>query len=174
MSGSAGPQANSPSNQPPNQPPNSPSELPIKPRGLYRFLATLSAEVPHGTRFLYRSAESDVLGWVCERAAGQPMAQLLSELVWAPMGAEYDADLLHDGLGTAVHDGGLCATGRDGPGSVSCCLTGEWWEPAGSSRRSGCARPGPSTPIRAPCSPRPRLVRVSRWLVPEPVLVPPG
>jgi CubicO group peptidase (beta-lactamase class C family) len=84
-----------------------------EPRGLYRFLATLQAEAPHGERFLYRSAESDVLGWVCERAAGQPMAALISELIWAPMGAEHDAVLLHDGLGTAVHDGGLCATARD-------------------------------------------------------------
>ncbi|MGH3184263.1 MAG: serine hydrolase domain-containing protein, partial [Streptosporangiaceae bacterium] len=84
-----------------------------EPRGLYRFLATLSAEAPHGSRFLYRSAESDVLGWVCERAAGRPMAGLMSEMVWAPMGAEHDADLLHDGLGAAVHDGGLCATARD-------------------------------------------------------------
>ena len=86
---------------------------PVEPRGLYRFLATLQAEAPHGERFLYRSAESDVLGWVCERAAGRPMATLISELIWAPMGAEHDALLLHDGLGTAVHDGGLCATARD-------------------------------------------------------------
>jgi len=84
-----------------------------EPRGLYPYLATLGAEAPHGSRFLYRSAESDVLGWVCERAAGQPMAELMSALVWAPMGAEHDADLLHDGLGAAVHDGGLCATARD-------------------------------------------------------------
>jgi CubicO group peptidase (beta-lactamase class C family) len=84
-----------------------------EPRGLYRFLATLQAEAPHGERFLYRSAESDVLGWVCERAAGRPMAELISELIWAPMGAEHDALLLRDGLGTAVHDGGLCATARD-------------------------------------------------------------
>jgi CubicO group peptidase (beta-lactamase class C family) len=84
-----------------------------EPRGLYPFLATLQAEAPHGGRFLYRSAETDVLGWVCERAAGKPMAELLSVLVWAPMGAEHDAELLHDGLGTAVHNGGLCATVRD-------------------------------------------------------------
>jgi len=84
-----------------------------EPRGLYRFLAALPAGLPHGARFLYRSAESDALGWVCERAAGQAMAGLLSELIWAPMGAACDADLLHDGLGTAVHDGGLCATARD-------------------------------------------------------------
>ena len=84
-----------------------------EPRGLHRFLATLQAEAPHGERFLYRSAESDVLGWVCERAAGRPMAELISELIWAPMGAENDALLLHDGLGAALHDGGLCATARD-------------------------------------------------------------
>lgn len=83
------------------------------PRGLYRFLATLPREAPHGGRFLYRSAESDVLGWVCERAAGAPMAALMSELVWAPMGAGQDALLIHDGVGTAIHDGGLCATARD-------------------------------------------------------------
>ena len=82
-------------------------------RGLYQYLTTLQAEARHGSRFLYRSAESDVLGWVCERAAGVPMAELISALVWAPMGAECDADLLHDGVGTAVHDGGLCATARD-------------------------------------------------------------
>jgi CubicO group peptidase (beta-lactamase class C family) len=85
----------------------------VEPRGLYRFLATLRAEAPHGQRFLYRSAESDVLGWVCERAAGRPMAALMSELIWAPMGAEHDAVLLQDGFGAAVHDGGLCATARD-------------------------------------------------------------
>jgi CubicO group peptidase (beta-lactamase class C family) len=84
-----------------------------EPRGLHRFLAKLQAEAPHGERFLYRSAESDVLGWVCERAVGRPMVELIFELIWAPMGAEYDALLLHDGLGTAVHDGGLCATARD-------------------------------------------------------------
>ena len=84
-----------------------------EPRGLYRFLATLQSEAPHGERFLYRSADSDVLGWVCERAAGRPMATLISELIWAPMGAEHDATLLHDGVGSAVHDGGLSATARD-------------------------------------------------------------
>ncbi len=82
-------------------------------KGLYRFLATLPAEAPHGSRFRYRSAESDVLGWVCERASGKPMTDLIATLIWQPMGAEYDADLISDGLGTAVHDGGLCATARD-------------------------------------------------------------
>ncbi len=82
-------------------------------RGLYQFLETLRAEASHGSRFLYRSAETDVLGWVCERAAGGRMAALVSELIWAPMGAERSAEIICDGLGTAVHDGGLAATARD-------------------------------------------------------------
>ena len=145
-----------------------------EPRGLYRFLATLRAEAPHGERFLYRSAESDVLGWVCERAAGRPMAALISELIWAPMGAEHDAILLHDGLGTAVHDGGLCATARDVARFGQMLLDGGQVpgglggvvppEPAASRTgpaalggwcpRSGCAGPGPSTPTSGACSPR--------------------
>ena len=60
-----------------------------EPRGVYRFLVTLRAEAPHGQRFLYRSAESDVLGWVCERAAGRPMAD-----------ADLRADLGADGRRT--------------------------------------------------------------------------
>ena len=50
---------------------------------------------------------------MCERAAGKPMAELIIELIWQPMGAELNADLLCDALGTALHDGGLCATARD-------------------------------------------------------------
>jgi CubicO group peptidase (beta-lactamase class C family) len=83
------------------------------PHGLYNFLGTLRAEAPHGSRFLYRSAETDVLGWVCERAAGARMADLMSDLVWAPMGAERDAEMICDAFGTAVHDGGLAATAAD-------------------------------------------------------------
>ena len=44
----------------------------------------------HGGAFEYRSCETDVLGWVCESAAGIRMATLVSELVWQPMGAEFD------------------------------------------------------------------------------------
>lgn len=83
------------------------------PRGLYEFLTTLEADRPHGGPFLYRSSETDVLGWVCERATGSPMTTLMSELLWAPMGAEHDAEMLCDDHGTAIHDGGLGATARD-------------------------------------------------------------
>ena len=82
-------------------------------QGLYAYLATLEADRPHGGPFLYRSSETDVLGWTCERASGTTMADLVSELVWEPMGAEHDAEIMCDARGTAVHDGGLAATARD-------------------------------------------------------------
>ncbi|HTY71200.1 MAG TPA: serine hydrolase, partial [Actinomycetes bacterium] len=81
--------------------------------GMYRYLTTLGSDGPHGGGFVYRSADTDMLGWVCERAAGTRMAELISTLIWAPMGAEFDADITCDGVGSAIHDGGVSATARD-------------------------------------------------------------
>jgi hypothetical protein len=81
--------------------------------GMYAYLASLGAEGPHGGPFVYRSADTDVLGWVCERAAGVRMADLISSMIWGPMGAEYDGEITCDSAGTAVHDGGVSATARD-------------------------------------------------------------
>ena len=80
---------------------------------MYEYLTTLVRDREHGGPFSYRSCETDVLGWVCERAAGARMANLLSELIWAPMSAEHDAEVTCDVLGAAIHDGGICATARD-------------------------------------------------------------
>jgi CubicO group peptidase (beta-lactamase class C family) len=83
------------------------------PNSMYTYLTTLGGSGDHGGAFDYRSCETDVLGWVCERAAKTRMADLISELIWSPMGAEQDAEITCDGLGTAIHDGGMCATARD-------------------------------------------------------------
>jgi CubicO group peptidase (beta-lactamase class C family) len=83
------------------------------PRSMYDFLVTLQRGSPHGGPFAYRSCETDVLGWACERAGGARMPELMSELVWSRLGVEHDADMSVDGVGTAVHDGGLSTTMRD-------------------------------------------------------------
>ena len=83
------------------------------PASMYEWLATLQAAGPHGGAFHYRSCETDVLGWLCERAAGKPMPQLISELLWTPIGAEADMDAGVDRVGSTIHDGGLAATLRD-------------------------------------------------------------
>jgi CubicO group peptidase (beta-lactamase class C family) len=87
--------------------------LPGDPRGAYPYLITLGSAGPHGGEFSYRSADTDMLGWACERASGTRMADLISTLIWQPIGAEWDAEITCDPLGSAIHDGGISATARD-------------------------------------------------------------
>jgi len=87
--------------------------LPGDPVGAYPYLATLGSAGSHGGDFTYRSADTDMLGWACERASGIRMADLISGLVWQPIGAERDAEITCDPLGCAIHDGGISATARD-------------------------------------------------------------
>jgi CubicO group peptidase (beta-lactamase class C family) len=86
---------------------------PGDPRGAYPYLATLGPAGPHGGEFSYRSADSDMLGWACERASGARIADLVSALIWQPIGAERDAEITCDPLGSAIPDGGISATARD-------------------------------------------------------------
>ncbi len=82
-------------------------------RGMYGYMTTLAAGSAHGGPFVYRSADTDMLGWVCERAGGTRMAELISTLVWQPIGAEFDAEITCDGIGSAIHDGGMSARALD-------------------------------------------------------------
>jgi CubicO group peptidase (beta-lactamase class C family) len=86
---------------------------PDDPCGAYAYLTTLAIGGAHGGEFVYRSCDTDMLGWICERAAGQRMADLISTLIWQPMGAEADAEITCDAVGTAIHDGGISTTLRD-------------------------------------------------------------
>jgi len=86
---------------------------PGDPEGAYPYLVTLGQAGPHGGEFCYRSADTDMLGWACERASGTRMADLVSALIWQPIGAERDAEITCDPLGSAIHDGGISATARD-------------------------------------------------------------
>ena len=82
-------------------------------RGMYFYLTKLGSDTDHGGPFVYRSADTDMLGWVCERAAGTRMADLISLLIWQPMGAEFEAEITCESVGSAIHDGGMSARARD-------------------------------------------------------------
>lgn len=76
---------------------------------LHGFLAKLAkAGHPHGERFHYRSPNSDMLGWIVERAGGARYGTLMSELIWKRMGAAGNAYITVDGLGAARAAGGVC------------------------------------------------------------------
>lgn len=69
--------------------------------------------VEHGGAFNYVSVNTDLCGWVLERASGRKLADLISELLWQPMGAEHEAFITTDRLGNARPAGGMCTTTRD-------------------------------------------------------------
>jgi len=91
----------------PLQPADAPSDL----RSFYQELE--KPDGPHGGRFHYVSPNTDLLGWVIERATGRRYAELMSELLWKPMGAERSAYVTVDRLGAPRCAGGMCTTVRD-------------------------------------------------------------
>lgn len=91
-----------------------PHTEPDWPRTMWELILTLTEqERPHGAAFVYRSIETDVLGFIIERATGSALAEVISQELWAPMGAGEDAYITVDHGGTALADGGFCATLRD-------------------------------------------------------------
>lgn len=81
---------------------------------LRQYLQTLRPDgTPHGQTFHYVSTNTDVLGWVYERACGMSYAKILSHYLWQPMGTQHDAYITVDSRGAARVAGGICATLRD-------------------------------------------------------------
>jgi CubicO group peptidase (beta-lactamase class C family) len=88
-----------------------PGELPSDLRSFFNCLE--KADRAHGGAFRYTSPNTDLLGWVIERATGRRYADLMSELLWKPMGAERGAYITVDRLGAPRCAGGMCVTLRD-------------------------------------------------------------
>jgi CubicO group peptidase (beta-lactamase class C family) len=83
------------------------------PRSYYEFLQTVQPEGAHGEAFHYRTANTDALGWILARVSGRSVAQLLSERIWSRLGAEQDAYMSVDSIGTPFAGGGLNTGLRD-------------------------------------------------------------
>ena len=83
-------------------------------QALHGFITSLKrGDRPHGERFHYVSPNSDLLGWIVERAGAAPYHELLSRLIWQPMGAEANGLITIDAKGAARTAGGICCTLRD-------------------------------------------------------------
>lgn len=67
----------------------------------------------HGGAFRYIPPNSDLLGWVVERVAGMRFADLMSERLWLPLGAERPASVTLDPLGAPRTAGGISMCLRD-------------------------------------------------------------
>jgi CubicO group peptidase (beta-lactamase class C family) len=85
------------------------------PDDVYSFARTIAKNGAHGERFTYRSPNTDVVGWLVARAAGdnkRPEA-VLQERLWSRLGAEGDAYISVDPAGNAAAAGGLNVRLRD-------------------------------------------------------------
>ena len=91
--------------------PLGPGEQPTDLRSFFRQLTESGGR--HGGRFWYVSPNTDLLGWIIERMSARRYADLMSELLWQPMGAAQNAYITVDRLGAPRTAGGMCATTRD-------------------------------------------------------------
>jgi CubicO group peptidase (beta-lactamase class C family) len=80
---------------------------------IFDFLCAQKKQGEHGKAFSYKTVNSDVLAFICRRASGMTLSDLLSERIWIPMGAEEDAHYHVDRIGTESGGGGLSTTLRD-------------------------------------------------------------
>ncbi|WP_309646695.1 serine hydrolase [Phenylobacterium sp.] len=83
------------------------------PKTSFDYLKTLKKAGEHGAAFSYKSPNTEVVGWLVSRATGQPLAQVLSERLWAPLGMEGDGYMQVDSVGAAYAAGGLNLRLRD-------------------------------------------------------------
>jgi CubicO group peptidase (beta-lactamase class C family) len=84
------------------------------PSDLRSFMSSLTEpDGRHGGRFHYVSPNTDLLAWVFERASGMRYAELVSERLWKPLGAEASGYITVDRIGGARAAGGKCLLARD-------------------------------------------------------------
>jgi len=83
------------------------------PASFYEYLQTLQPEGRHGEAFAYKTVNTELMAWIMKRATGMPLAQMLSERLWAPLGCEQDGYLSVDPTGVPMGGGGLSASLRD-------------------------------------------------------------
>jgi hypothetical protein len=81
--------------------------------GLRNYLKTLTPNGEHGKFFQYCSANTDALAWLISEVTGRPYQDLISELIWQPMGASESATISVDREGLSVGNGGISCTTRD-------------------------------------------------------------
>jgi CubicO group peptidase (beta-lactamase class C family) len=122
------------------------AQLNQRPGALIECMAALQRAGPPGSVWNYSTGETQVAGAVLRAAVGQPIADYLSERIWARFGMEADASWwLESSDGMEVAGSGLSARLRDfarfglfvlggGMAGGEQILPAGWMEEAGSSK----------------------------------------
>ena len=82
-------------------------------KALYPFLASLKKKGKHDHSFHYVSANTEVLGWLINRATGKAVSEVFSERIWSILGVEKDGYVINGRDGTESWGGGFNGTARD-------------------------------------------------------------
>jgi CubicO group peptidase (beta-lactamase class C family) len=79
----------------------------------YAYLATVAKAGEHGRAFGYRSINTEVVGWLIARVTRTSAHEVLRQRIWSALGAEDDAHLQVDSVGTPLVAVALNARLRD-------------------------------------------------------------
>jgi CubicO group peptidase (beta-lactamase class C family) len=85
----------------------------VPPVGTLGHFRTYGTAYAHGSWFQYRSPLTNVAARVLEVVNDLRYPDIVSRDLWAPLGQEFDADIMLDPLGHPVVEGGMSCTLRD-------------------------------------------------------------
>jgi CubicO group peptidase (beta-lactamase class C family) len=84
------------------------------PSNLLDFARSLDGQdMENGSRFVYRTVCTNVLGMILERAMRAPLARLLETELWSQLATEHDASIVVDRARFPYAGAGMSATARD-------------------------------------------------------------
>ena len=119
---------------------------------LVSYLRRLPREAPAGTRWLYSTGETNLVGVLVAQATGKPLAQYLSEKVWVPAGMEQQATWILSMTGQEISGCCIQAAARDYARFGQFILDGarvggrsivpEGWLAEATGTRTGIGQPG--------------------------------
>ncbi|TWT84548.1 6-aminohexanoate-dimer hydrolase [Planctomycetes bacterium CA13] len=70
-------------------------------KSTYDYVAGLSRHRPNGEAYEYTTVNTFVLTWLAESVTGKPFAEVVSEKIWRPMGAQSDGVMMVSSAGAS-------------------------------------------------------------------------
>ena len=119
---------------------------------LVSYMRKLPREAPAGTRWLYSTGETNLVGLLLVQATKKPLAEYLSEKIWKPAGMEQQATWLLSKSGNEISGCCIQAAARDyarmgqfianGAQVNGKSIVPEGWLAQATTARTGIGRPG--------------------------------
>lgn len=116
------------------------------------YMRTLPREAPAGEKWVYKTGETNLIGILVSEATGKPLADYLSEKIWAPFGMQQDATWLLNPTGSEISGCCIQAATRDmarfglfmlGGGKVDGkAILPEGWIEAATVKQADIGAPG--------------------------------